>query len=68
MDCRFMNGHAIQHCEEYGYATPSNSIEVSEAAPLNGVAVPGLCGSCLHVESCSLRRPNEVIFYCNHFE
>ncbi|MBL0127927.1 MAG: hypothetical protein IPP83_10825 [Flavobacteriales bacterium] len=59
----------ILFCEEHEVERKQE--EPVRATMVNGVrtpVVPGLCGSCIHIEHCALRDPERITYHCEHYE
>lgn len=55
-------------CEEHEVERKLEPVRVMEAAVMHTPTIPGLCGSCEHVEYCALRDAERITYHCEHYE
>ena len=69
-DCVFQRSSAtpIMFCEEREVERKLEPVRVMVASVVRIPDVPGLCGSCVHVENCALRNPEHITYHCEHYE
>ena len=69
-DCAFQRNAAapIHFCEEHEAERKQEPVRVMVASIAPAQTIPGLCGSCAHVEHCALRDPERITYHCEHYE
>ena len=59
----------VLHCEEFSIPRMPSGLSAAhrEAPRPPSSAVGGLCATCRHFSSCTLRRPGELVWECEEF-
>jgi len=58
----------VQQCDEHQVPTPPAPAPPPMVPVKNAFVPTGLCVTCDHVATCTLRSPDRIVLHCEHYE